>query len=125
MMPIDFCASFEPCENAMAHGRDELHAARAAVHRGGPHPAARSRARPIIRRNATTKPRRGERTSGTQDLVDQRVPLEGAEPRRGRPPRPPRPPTRACEELEGMPRHHVKRFQTLAPTSAREDDGLA
>jgi hypothetical protein len=28
------------------------------------------------------------------------------------------PPTRACEELDGIPRYQVRRFQTMAPTSA-------
>ena len=31
---------------------------------------------------------------------------------------PTRPPINACEELEGMPYHHVIRFQTIAPVSA-------
>ena len=28
------------------------------------------------------------------------------------------PPTSACDELEGMPSHHVSKFQTIAPKSA-------
>src|SRR5262249_54800133 len=30
---------------------------------------------------------------------------------------PAKPPTSACDELDGMPRHHVIRFQTIAPKS--------
>src|SRR4029079_11597609 len=33
-------------------------------------------------------------------------------------PAPMRPPIRACELLEGMPAHHVTRFQAIAPASA-------
>src|SRR5919206_1130798 len=31
---------------------------------------------------------------------------------------PTRPPIRACDELDGRPNHHVRRFQAIAPTSA-------
>jgi hypothetical protein len=31
---------------------------------------------------------------------------------------PTNPPTRVCEELEGSPNHHVKRFQAIAATKA-------
>ena len=31
---------------------------------------------------------------------------------------PANPPMRACEEEDGRPHHHVRRFQTIAPTSA-------
>ena len=35
---------------------------------------------------------------------------------------PMRPPKSACDELDGMPKYQVTRFQTTAPTRAAHDD---
>ncbi|GMA87551.1 hypothetical protein GCM10025868_28010 [Angustibacter aerolatus] len=57
----------------------------------------------------------GERTIGTTTFS--RMPLH-LTPAPAASAAPPRPPMRACEEDEGSPRHQVRRFQPMAPTSA-------
>jgi hypothetical protein len=63
MMPIDFCASFEPCEKAIMQAerscrRREIRCTSAAARRRKIHVSA------IMKKNAAMKPSVGETTSG-------------------------------------------------------------
>src|SRR5262249_51545295 len=116
MMPMDFCASFEPCEKAMAHAdrscsrRDTrctvAGRTRRKIHR-----------RATITKKATTKPIVGERTRGMRTFSVRAVHLKACVPACATT-APASPPTSACEELDGIPYHHVMRFQIDAPMRA-------
>ena len=70
-----------------------------------------------ITKNATMKPIVGERTSGISTFSMRADHLKAPEPACATT-APARPPTSACDELDGMPNHHVMRFQIEAPSRA-------
>ena len=72
---------------------------------------------PIIVKNATMKPRVGERTRGTSTFCTSADHLNADTPAFATT-APASAPMSACDELEGMPNHHVMRFHTHAPTRA-------
>ena len=73
--------------------------------------------RPIITANAITKPSSGESTSGRMTFSPSADHLKAPTPACATT-APARPPTSACDELDGMPYHHVIRFQVIAPSKA-------
>ena len=114
--PIDFCASFEPCEKAIRHAdsscrRREAFATKYGVARRSIHVSD------TISRNATTKPAVGDTTSGTSTFCPSADHLKPERPACATTP-PASPPMSACDELDGMPYHHVMRFHTDAPVTA-------
>src|SRR5450756_190568 len=89
-----------------------------------------------INRKPTTKPTTGDVIIGTmtfqrmplpchqcslpgmdQMMEDQRLPEAASTA-------PQRPPTRACEELDGRPNHHVSRLQRMAAVRAQHSTGM-
>jgi hypothetical protein len=116
MMPIDFCASFDPCANAIR--LDEISCARRAIRFTV---AARERRKihvsAIIRLSAMKKPAAGDEISGTSTLRCSAPQLNAEKPPRATT-APASEPISACDELDGMPNHHVNRFQKHAPHSA-------
>src|SRR3954464_14882449 len=73
--------------------------------------------RPIITANAITNPSSGESTSGRRTFSPSADHLKALTPACATT-APASPPTSACDELDGMPYHHVIRFQVIAPSSA-------
>src|SRR5438067_13050148 len=57
----------------------------------------------------------GARTAGTSTFATIAVPLTASEPA-ATSVAPTTPPMSACEELDGIPKYHVMRFQAIAPT---------
>ena len=71
------------------------------------------------RTNAPAKPMIGERIIGMTTLCetpDHSTPLDAGCTSAA----PIRPPISACDELDGMPKHQVSRFQTIAPSSGEQ-----
>ncbi len=71
----------------------------------------------IIRMNAVAKPRSGEATRGMRTFSFSAAHLKAWSPALATT-APARAPMSACDELEGIPYHHVIRFQMQAPMSA-------
>ena len=115
MMPMVFWASLAPCEKAMNPA--EIGCRRRNHVLTGPCERLRtSQMRPVMSSQAPAKPRSGEPIIGTMTLSKtplQMTPSTPAEAIIA----PMRPPKSACEELEGMPKYQVARFQTTAPIS--------
>ena len=115
-MPIDFWASFEPCESAIGTRSSSCR-------RRAPRWTTVGRILRTIQvmrhisTNAATNPTSGETTSGTSTLSTS-VPQWNALAPAWATTAPASPPTRACEELDGIPYHQVIRFQAEAPRSA-------
>src|SRR5258708_7793992 len=116
MMPIDFCASLEPCDSAIALADTSciqrearctvLGRIRLTSHRSA-----------IITTKAATKPMVGDSTSGSSTFDLSALHLKACTPACATT-APASAPTSACDELDGMPYHQVMRFQTIAPMSA-------
>ena len=68
-----------------------------------------------MRANPPSSPSTGESTMGTTTLSRMLSHLTAAPAASAAPQRPP---MRAWDDDEGMPRHHVTRFQAIAPSSA-------
>src|SRR5512145_1940637 len=113
MTPMTFCASFEPCENAIAQADTSCSFLEARVT-----VACRIRrtiqTMEIINPSATTKPISGETTRGTSTLST-RLPHLNAPHPACTTTAPASAPIKAWEELDGIPYHQVMRFQMLAP----------
>ena len=115
-MPMVFCASLAPCEKAMNPA--EIGWRRRNHLLTGPCGRLRtSQMRPVMSTQAPTKPSNGEPIIGR--MIFSKTPLQMT-------PLTPtlaimapmRPPKSAWEELDGMPKRHVTRFHTTAPTRA-------
>src|SRR5262249_49471228 len=77
-----------------------------------------------ITKNATMKPMVGDSTSGSSTFSPSAFHLKASLPACATT-APATPPPSACDELEGIPYHHVIRFQIEAPMSAeRTQDWL-
>src|SRR5512133_273303 len=113
MTPMTFCASFEPWEKAIAHAdtscilRDDSITAWYRIRRA-------TQMIPIISARATTNPITGESTRGNRTLSTNLRHLNAPHPACTTT-APASAPINACEELDGIPYHHVIRFQMLAP----------
>src|SRR5687767_7145629 len=118
MMPMLFCASFEPCANAIAladascNARDPLLTDAGRILR-----PRMNQIVPVMTKNASTNPKYGETTSGTSTFFTRVPQLKWLQPACVTT-APARPPMSACDELDGMPYHHVMRFHAEAPMSA-------
>ena len=115
-MPIVFCASLLPWLNAMNAAEPTCSVRnRSFIVRGL---ARRNRfRRTTMKMNPIVSPRTGERTSGTRTLFTTPSTLIACAPSAIRT-APSSPPISAWLDELGMPRRHVIRFQTIAPTSA-------
>ena len=80
-----------------------------------------SQKRATMTRNATRKPTDGEATMGMTTLSSTPRHRTASKPTSATA-APTRPPMRACEELEGMPKYQVTRFQVMAPIQSREHE---
>ena len=139
MMPIDFCASFMPCDTPIAVA-DNNCALPKNRFTNGVRPNRRknpvrllnqaniAKSKPITRM-PSRKPAIGEAIIGTitlgitppprhqcngsvAQMIAWKFPWEAANAA------PHKPPIRACEDDDGRPRHQVIRFHTIAPSSA-------
>ena len=114
MMPIVFCASLAPCEKAMNPA--EMGWRRRNHVLTGPCWRLRtSQIRPVISSHAPTNPMSGEKIIGR--MIFSKTPLQMTPSTPALAIMAPmRPPKSAWEELDGMPKCHVTKFQTTAPT---------
>ena len=101
MIPIDFCASFEPCENAIMHAETSC-IRRERVFTSGGVTRRNAHIKNTIRKNATMNPSVGETTSGTITFSPSAFHLNAEKPACATT-APASPPISACDELEGMP----------------------
>ena len=116
MMPMVFCASLAPWENAMKPA--EMGCSRRNHLLTGPCWRLRtSQMSPVMRSSAQKKPITGEPIMGRMIFF--------TTPPHSTPSRPSaaimapmRPPKSAWEELDGRPKYQVTKFHTMAPTSA-------
>src|ERR1041384_7792592 len=98
MMPMDFCASFEPCENAMPQADNNCN--RRDATRTVPGRKLRAtQVKPTIMKNATMKPKVGDSTSGTSTFCTSACHLNADTPACATT-APPSPPISACDELD-------------------------
>src|SRR5581483_3856796 len=114
--PIVFCASFAPWLNA-THVPDTSWPSRKPRLATPGVSQAKTQKIASSRRNAPTNASAGATTAG--------ITTRWASPCQSTPldpdwtsAAPTRPPINACDELDGSPNHQVRRFQTIAPTSA-------
>src|SRR3954470_23404308 len=105
MIPIDFCASLEPCEKAIPHADNNC--SRREPTRTVPGLKLRAiQVSPTIMKKATTKPRVGDSTSGTSTFCTSACHLKAPTPACATT-APPSPPIKAWDELDGIPHHQV------------------
>ena len=116
MMPMVFWASLAPCEKAMNPAeigwRRRNHLLTGACWR-----LRTSQMRPVMSSHAPTKPRSGEPIIGRMIFSTTPLQMTPSTPALAIM-APMRPPKSACEELDGMPKCQVTKFQTTAPTRA-------
>ena len=140
MMPMVFWASFMPCESPIALAEKICALPKKPFRNRGlasfwtgpvraPRKLTPAKIRPMIAK-PSTKPSSGELNIGITTLGSRPLPCHQCSPPchqmiedqlsfEAASAAPQRPPTRACEELEGKPHHHVIRSQTMAPSSAQ------
>ena len=139
MMPIDFCASFMPCDTPIAAAENSCALPKNRFTNGvrpnrRSHPLrfanqANSANKPPIATMPSRNPATGDTTIGTitlgitpsprhhvsgllAQMIERKLPPDAAKAA------PHRPPIMACEDDEGRPSHQVMRFQTMAPSNA-------
>jgi len=116
MMPMVFCASLEPCENAMKLAeRTWSHLKVRLTFDGGRRCTIQRRT--IMKMRAATRQMAGAAIMGTMTLSTRPLQITPLMPT-WTSVAPTSPPISACDELDGMPKRHVMRFQAMAPMSA-------
>ena len=116
MMPMDFCASFDPCEKAMPQAETSCRR-RDATRTVPGRKFLAIQVSPTITKKATMKPSVGDKTNGTSTFCVSACHLKADRPACATT-APPSPPISAWDELDGMPHHQVSKFQTQAPSKA-------
>ena len=124
MMPMVFCASFEPCESAMKPAETIWSLRKARERRAGRTPRVIQKMA-IITTNEARKPTTGETTRLFTIMVSPATWTAPACPRgRRRRPGEAAHEGRAAGTREGMPKYQVTRFRKDGADERREDDHL-
>ena len=123
-IPMAFWASLEPCESAMPALETSWRWRKPLFTEAGEELLTHHMS-PIMMTKPAVRPHSGEITSPSTTLI---MPFEANTSnaasetpwsnQRCMTTAPQMPPTRACELDEGIPKYHVSRFQTMAPTRA-------